>query len=220
MLGAAGSLGILGVIAGAFGAHALQDRLDADSLNAFEVGVRYQIYHAIALLGDLAQAAKDSPEKAGKYLERIRPLILRTSESTKYVTNMLDTPGMYEDLVGEMKRSARRITADLEYDLVFENEELIGRIKPRKRIDLYLFYNECLVNVIRHSGATHVETRMIAGNRDVILIINDNGQGLPPTNNGSVPPSLKRRARLLGGKVTASNRSTGGACITLQMRLK
>ena len=176
--------------------------------------------HAIALLGDLAQAAKDSPEKAGKHLERIRSLIRRTSESAKYVTNMLDTPGMYEDLVGEMKRSARRITTDLDHDLVIENEELIGQIKPRKRIDLFLFYNECLVNTIRHSGATQVETRLIAGNRDIILIVNDNGQGLPDNGNGLVPPSLKRRARLVRGKVTASNRTGGGACITLQMRLK
>ncbi len=50
MLGAAGALGGLGVVAGAFAAHALKDRLDPDSLNAFHVGVDYQIYHAIALL--------------------------------------------------------------------------------------------------------------------------------------------------------------------------
>jgi len=174
--------------------------------------------HAIALLGDLAQAAKDTPEKAGKHLERIRALIQRTSESAKYVTNMLDTPGMYEDLIGEMRRSARRITTDLEHDLVIENEEKISQIKHRKRIDLFLFYNECLVNTIRHSGATKVETRLVAGNRDIILIVNDNGKGLPMNGSVSVPPSLKRRARLVGGKVSAANRLKGGACITLQMK--
>jgi len=36
---------------GAFGAHGLRDMLDADSLHAFEVGVRYQIYHSLAILG-------------------------------------------------------------------------------------------------------------------------------------------------------------------------
>lgn len=50
MLAVAGVLGALGVVAGAFAAHALKDRLDASDLNAFEVGVDYQIYHAIALL--------------------------------------------------------------------------------------------------------------------------------------------------------------------------
>lgn len=40
----------LGVAAGAFGAHALRERLAPDLLNVFEVGVRYQMYHAFALL--------------------------------------------------------------------------------------------------------------------------------------------------------------------------
>ena len=39
----------VGVAAGAFGAHGLKSRLDAEMLNAFEVGARYQMYHAFAL---------------------------------------------------------------------------------------------------------------------------------------------------------------------------
>lgn len=35
---------------GAFGAHGLKNILDPASLNTFETGVRYQMYHAIALL--------------------------------------------------------------------------------------------------------------------------------------------------------------------------
>jgi len=42
--------GFIGVALGAFGAHALKNRLDPDLLAAFEVGVRYQMYHAFALL--------------------------------------------------------------------------------------------------------------------------------------------------------------------------
>ncbi|MGH8665268.1 MAG: DUF423 domain-containing protein [Burkholderiales bacterium] len=35
---------------GAFGAHALKAHLEAPALATFEVGVRYQMYHALALL--------------------------------------------------------------------------------------------------------------------------------------------------------------------------
>ena len=46
-----GSLsGFIGVALGAFAAHALKSRLDPDLLATFEVGVRYQMYHAFALL--------------------------------------------------------------------------------------------------------------------------------------------------------------------------
>ena len=40
----------LGVGVGAFAAHALKSRLASDVLVLFEVGVRYQMYHALALL--------------------------------------------------------------------------------------------------------------------------------------------------------------------------
>lgn len=40
----------LAVGAGAFGAHALKARLAPDMLAVFEVGARYQMYHALGLL--------------------------------------------------------------------------------------------------------------------------------------------------------------------------
>lgn len=40
----------IAVGAGAFGAHALKARLAPDMLAVFEVGARYQMYHALALL--------------------------------------------------------------------------------------------------------------------------------------------------------------------------
>ncbi|SDH05734.1 DUF423 domain-containing protein [Winogradskyella thalassocola] len=42
--------GMLAVIFGAFGAHALKKILSTDQLHSFEVGVKYQMYHAIVLL--------------------------------------------------------------------------------------------------------------------------------------------------------------------------
>jgi uncharacterized membrane protein YgdD (TMEM256/DUF423 family) len=47
---AAGSA-FIAVAAGAFGAHGLRGLLDADLLAVFETGVRYQMYHALALIG-------------------------------------------------------------------------------------------------------------------------------------------------------------------------
>ena len=43
-------LGMLAIVLGAFGAHALKDRLGVDDLKIFETGVRYQMYHVIVML--------------------------------------------------------------------------------------------------------------------------------------------------------------------------
>ena len=48
--------GFLAVAAGAFGAHALRERLGPDLLAVWETGARYQMYHALALLA-VAMAA-------------------------------------------------------------------------------------------------------------------------------------------------------------------
>ena len=40
----------IAVAAGAFGAHGLRQRLSSDMLAVFDVAVRYQMYHALALL--------------------------------------------------------------------------------------------------------------------------------------------------------------------------
>jgi len=53
----------LAVAAGAFGAHALRDRLAPDMLAIFETGVRYQMYHALALLA-VAWATVRWPESS------------------------------------------------------------------------------------------------------------------------------------------------------------
>ncbi|GAB4158779.1 MAG: DUF423 domain-containing protein [Winogradskyella sp.] len=49
ILVAGASLGILGIILGAFAAHGLEKLVDAEAITTFETGVRYQMYHAFFL---------------------------------------------------------------------------------------------------------------------------------------------------------------------------
>jgi uncharacterized membrane protein YgdD (TMEM256/DUF423 family) len=58
--------GFLAVAAGAFGAHALRDRLAPDMLAVFETGARYQMYHALALLA-VARTVTRWPAAAGRW---------------------------------------------------------------------------------------------------------------------------------------------------------
>ena len=46
----AATYGMLAVVFGAFGAHALKKILNEDQLKSYEVGIKYQMYHAIVLL--------------------------------------------------------------------------------------------------------------------------------------------------------------------------
>jgi uncharacterized membrane protein YgdD (TMEM256/DUF423 family) len=55
--------GMIAIILGAFGAHALKNVLTIEALSTFETGVKYQMYHALFLvfigtLNELSQKAK------------------------------------------------------------------------------------------------------------------------------------------------------------------
>ncbi|MDX1314260.1 MAG: DUF423 domain-containing protein, partial [Eudoraea sp.] len=45
-----GLFGLLAVVFGAFGAHALKKKLSEEQLKSYETGVKYQMYHSILLL--------------------------------------------------------------------------------------------------------------------------------------------------------------------------
>ena len=56
-------LGMIAIILGAFGAHALKKVLSIEELSTFETGVRYQMYHAlflifIGIINELSQKTK------------------------------------------------------------------------------------------------------------------------------------------------------------------
>ncbi len=57
--------GGLGVAAGAFGAHVLERRLPPELMHPFEVGARYQVYHAVALMA-VAWACERWPSRAAR----------------------------------------------------------------------------------------------------------------------------------------------------------
>ncbi len=56
--------GALGVILGAFGAHALKAKLAAEQLQVFETGVKYQMYHTFALIA-VAMLMDKYPDRTG-----------------------------------------------------------------------------------------------------------------------------------------------------------
>ncbi len=169
--------------------------------------------HAIGLLGDLAKDAVDSPDILMETVDEIRALTERSGSAARHCADMQQAD-IYGKLPEDMRRCARRIMADLEYDISIEGEDVLEKLKPRIKADLFLFYKESLVNISRHSEATAVRIHLTAGPKKINLTISDNGHGL----EGDVPSSLKRRAHLLGGRVTSSISESGGTCISLKFR--
>jgi signal transduction histidine kinase len=171
--------------------------------------------HAIGLLNDLAKKAVDSRETLIKLVDKSRALAEQTAAATRYCTNMLEAKHLYENLPEEMERTAHLLLDDFNYNITFQGETFLQALSARKRIDLFLFYKECLMNINRHSSATRVNLQLVADNKTITLSIRDNGQGV-----SAIPNSLTRRARLLKGKLTLKSAESGGTQITLRLRTR
>lgn len=170
--------------------------------------------HAIGLIADLARKAAPADEKQSGLLQRIRSLTERAGQAARHCTNLLEAPGLFGDLAGDLHRTAERLLADLDHRIEIEASDIWKSLAPQRRTDLILFYQECLTNVIRHSGATRVETRLRHTAGKIHLTVSDNGQGL----HGPVPASLARRARLLGASLSTQKSGTGGLQIDLRLK--
>jgi signal transduction histidine kinase len=168
--------------------------------------------HAIGLLGDLAKDAVHSPDELIETVDEIRALTERSGQAARHCADIYEAH-LCGDLKTDMHQTARRILADIDYDLSIDGEEMLQKLKPRTRADLFLFYKESLVNVSRHSGATQCNIRLTAEHKKIVLIISDNGQG----HCGKAPSSLARRAKLLKATLTLEMPPTGGTLITLRL---
>jgi uncharacterized membrane protein YgdD (TMEM256/DUF423 family) len=81
----------LAVILGAFGAHALADRVAPARIDTFETGVRYQMYHALALLA-LAWFAQAFPSSQIMWAGYLFAVGIVVFSGSLYLLVLTDTP--------------------------------------------------------------------------------------------------------------------------------
>ena len=171
--------------------------------------------HAIALLSDMIQQ-KVAGDEISAMVEEVRTISLETTDATQHCTSMLEAKGICENLAGELRRAAGRMLVGLEHEMEIEGEEKLQLLSPKRRIDLLLFYKECLANIVRHSQATKVTTRITANSRVIDLVVGDDGISF----TGGLPPSLSRRARLVRAKVDIKRPEGEGTSIALKMKTR
>lgn len=170
--------------------------------------------YAIRLLGQLAKDSVDSKEELLDTLEEISELVDRSSRATRTCIDRASMQGI--DLPEELRRAARRFERDLGVELTIENEERLIELSPQTQYNLFLFIRECLVNINRHAEATRVGILLQAEGKTAYLTVHDNGSGM----SRGVPESLKRRARVLRGRVKLEPHDGSGSSICLTLKLR
>lgn len=190
----------------------LKERFAADLHD--EVGADL---HAIALLSDLAKEEHNAPGQLHSILEEIRTVSEDASTSVRHVTDaQKETP--YFKLPDLMRQAAARIVIGIEHTIDIEGAEHIEHLQPHTRAQILLFFKECLVNASRHAEASFLRTNLKVTPKTVQLTMEDNGHGIEGSEKNWIPPSLERRARLLGAKVKVESGPDNGTKIQLDFK--
>ncbi|MBK1879895.1 discoidin domain-containing protein [Pelagicoccus mobilis] len=175
--------------------------------------------HTIGLYSDFAMDSLDSREELIESLQLIREFTDRSGTAARHCVNILEAKGICEDLVEDIKSLSKRMLADHHhYEIEIKGRAFLRELKAQKRIDLFLFYKECLTNILRHSESTEVSTRIEANAHTTQLTVSDNGKGVAKSNGNPTPPSLKRRARLMKAKIKTEHTADGGTLIELTLK--
>lgn len=151
---------------------------------------------------------RDAGERVGRALAQVRDL-----------SNLL-RPSALDDL--GLSAALRALAADvsersrIKVDLDIETG---GRtFPPEIEVVLYRVVQEALTNIVRHARATWVRAQVALNGRDVLLTVEDDGQGIAP---GSEPRlgllGMQERISAAGGTLTIGAAPDKGVRITARI---
>lgn len=151
-----------------------------------------------------------------------------TDELRRMVTDMRPLRVQSADLVDLMRGFAERFRNEsaLALDLLIDAAEL--QIPDRICRDLFQIYRESLHNVKKHAHASHVVVKLWQNEGEVVLVVDDNGEGFSFAGRFTGdeldrlrlgPISIKERTRSVGGVLTVESTPGHGARLTIEVPL-
>ncbi len=99
-------------------------------------------------------------------------------------------------------------------------EDMLDKVQS---INLFRILQESLTNVARHSGATRVEVKLRRDDKEIVLMISDNGRGLPEGHTIASTSyglrGMRERVAQLGGKIKIDAPPGGGFSVKVILPL-
>lgn len=162
------------------------------------------------------------PAKLSTRLEETVALTDRSIRSLRRIAGELRPPLL--DAVG-LAMALRVYTGELQertgLTILFIEETTIPPLSPEQRIAAYRICQECLTNVLRHSGASQATVCLSTQEAYVELQVKDNGRGFVPQEAASRRSlgllGMEERAELVDGQLLIVSYPGTGTAVTLRL---
>jgi len=177
----------------------------------------------------LRRKVPTDPDQAVGALSSLQQTVRNeTDELRRMVTDMRPLKVQSADLVDLMRGFAERFRNEsgLALDLLIDAAEL--QIPDRICRDIFQIYRESLHNVKKHAHASHVVVKLWQNEGEVVLVVDDNGEGFSFAGRFTGdeldrlrlgPISIKERTRSVGGVLTVESTPGHGARLTIEVPL-
>ncbi len=148
----------------------------------------------------------NDPEMAKRELERINKNVIQTINEVRRL--LFDLRPLAIDEIGLVRavvELAEKYQRDYELSVeVTVESDATNQISPAKQVAVYRLIQEILNNTKKHANATQVKIRFAAGEGQLEIEVEDNGDGFDPNqvvvgHYGLI--GMKERAIYLGGKL-------------------
>jgi signal transduction histidine kinase/ligand-binding sensor domain-containing protein len=124
-------------------------------------------------------------------------------------------------LAATLRGFCKELAAAHEIAIEFEPRDVPRELPDDVALCLYRITQEALQNVIKHSGATGARVELVANERELHLIVSDDGQGFDPQakqEKGSLGiVGMRERVRMVEGHVSVHTRPGEGTRIEVRV---
>ena len=163
----------------------------------------------------------ENPARAAQMVETVRRQVRAALTELRQTVAALRQP-LESDL--PLAYSLPRLIADFEeatgLRIDAELPAPFPALTPQQQLTIYRAVQEGLTNVHKHASASHVQVQVVAGQKSIVLHIQDDGSGLAAAFSGGFGlRGLGERAARLGGTVQLLPRPEGGAVLTMSLPL-
>jgi signal transduction histidine kinase len=181
-----------------------------DGLGHYLTAVHVQIRAARAVMGQDVERAEDALSKAER-LSREALEDVRRSVAALRVSPVEGQP--LPDALAPLIEGARTSGLDVGFEVTGSPRSL----SPPAELTLYRAAQEGLTNVRKHAGASHVEVALAYRDDEVVLTVQDDGQGAAAPEGGFGLLGLRERVQLLGGEMDVTTSPGRGFNLKVQV---
>ena len=181
----------------------------------------------VALLGELVETDKDSPQEVQSHAQQISQTARETTRALDEIVWTVNPQNdTLEGLVNYICKNAQDYlaVAGVRYRFDLPAQLPAQSIAPDVRHNVFLASKEAVTNIVRHANATSVWIRLRVEGSSVILEIEDNGRGVAgldsnPAKTRHGLKNMRKRMEDIGGSFSIGPGREGGALVRFTVPL-